>query len=76
MAVNLALQRMAMTHELEQPILIMREHYIEPGRAKQKAPKLGVSMKQYWLLLHTAHAFIAGCQVPRETACTQNPHAA
>ena len=77
LAINVALQKMALTHELEQPILIVHAHYTDLARVKQKAPKLGVSVKQYWLLLHTAHAFIAGCQVPRETeVCTQNRHCA
>lgn len=71
-AVNLALQLMALTHELEKPIQVIHAHYVDYGKAKQKAPSLGVSLKQYWNLLHTAHAFIAGCNVPRESSCTRN----
>jgi hypothetical protein len=65
--VSVALQRMAATHELGMPIQVIEAHYLWDGRAKQKAPKLGVSVKQYWNMLHTAHAFIAGMAVPRET---------
>jgi hypothetical protein len=65
--VSVALQRMAATHELGKPIEVIHAHYLKPGYAKQKAPSLGVSVKQYWNLLHTAHAFIAG-SVPRETS--------
>lgn len=74
-AVSHALQLMALTHELEKPIQIVHAHYVDYGRAKQKAPLLGISLKQYWNMLHTAHAFIAGCNVPRETACTPNSRA-
>lgn len=74
LSVNLALTRMALTHELEGSIIIIHAHYVEYGRVKQKAPALGISLKQYWSMLHTAHAFIAGCaDVPRGTSvCTQN----
>jgi hypothetical protein len=67
--VSVALQKMAETHELEKPIQVLQAHYVLNGRAKEKAPWVGVSLKQYWNLLHTAHAFIAGagCWVPRET---------
>lgn len=58
--VSVALQRMAATHEMGKPIEVLHAHYLLPERAKQKAPALGVSVKQYWNLLHTAHAFIAG----------------
>lgn len=79
-AINTALARMALTHELEKPILIVYAHYVDYGKAKQKAPGLSISLKQYWNLLHTAHAFIAGhlpedvwVDVPRETeSCTRN----
>lgn len=66
--VSVALQRMAATHELGKPIEVVKAHYLKPGHAKQKAPELGVSVKQYWNLLHTAHAFIAGCAVREEVA--------
>ncbi len=60
--VSVALQRMAATHELEKPFQVIHAHYVCGGKAKEKAPQLGVSVKQYWNLLHTAHAFIAGCE--------------
>ena len=58
--VSVALQRMAATHEMGKPIEVIHAHYTQRGVAKQKAPLLGVSVKQYWNLLHAAHAFIAG----------------
>jgi hypothetical protein len=76
-SISHALQLMALTHELEKPIQIVHAHYVDYGMAKQKAPKLGVSLKQYWNMLHAAHAFIAGCNVPRETdSCTRSRHCA
>lgn len=70
--VSVALQRMAATHELAVPFDVINLHYVLDGKAKEKAPILGVSVKQYWSLLHTAHAFIAGFEVPRETKVTVN----
>lgn len=59
--VSVALQRMAATHEMGKAIDVIHAHYLIPSeRAKQKAPKLGMSVKQYWNLLHVAHAYIAG----------------
>lgn len=64
--VSVALQRMAATHELGKPIEVIHAHYTKNGKASSKAPELGVSVKQYWNLLHTAHAFIAGMATPKE----------
>lgn len=58
--VSVALQRMAATHEMGKPIEVIHAHYLLPERAKQKAPKLGLTVRQYWNLLHAGHAFIAG----------------
>lgn len=74
--VSVALQRMAATHELGKPLEVINAHYLLDGKAKQKAPWLGLSTAQYWSLLHTAHAFIAGFEVPRETKVTVNGVAA
>jgi hypothetical protein len=65
--VSVALQRMAETHSLEKPIQVLQAHYVLNGKAKEKAPWIGVSLPQYWNHLHTAHAFIAGagCWVPK-----------
>lgn len=58
--VSVALQRMAATHEMGKPIEVIHAHYLLPERAKQKAPRLGLTVRQYWNLLHAGHAFIAG----------------
>jgi hypothetical protein len=58
--VSVALQRMAATHELGKAIEVINAHYVKNGKAVTKAPDIGVSVKQYWNLLHTGHAFIAG----------------
>lgn len=60
-AVNIALVKMADTHEMEAPWLAVHAHYIFAGRAKVKAPLLRMSVPQYWRQLHAAHAFIAAC---------------
>lgn len=70
--VSVALQRMALAQGMEKPIQVMHVHYVAYGKAKEKAPKVGVSVKQYWNLLHAAHAFISAIDVSRETVCTQN----
>lgn len=75
-AISVALQLMAATHEMGDAVRIVHEHYVERGIAKQKAPRLGVSLKQYWNLLQSAHAFIAGCHVRDDEACTQNTRCA
>lgn len=64
--VNIALVKMAETHEMERPWLVIHAHYVCQGKAKQKAPVLKMSIQQYWQQLHAAHAFIAAV-VPRET---------
>jgi hypothetical protein len=64
--VSVALQRMAATHELGKSIEVIHAHYTKNGKAGSKATDLGVSVKQYWNLLHTAHAFIAGMATPQE----------
>jgi hypothetical protein len=72
--VSVALQRMAATHEMEWPHRIVYAHYFYLGKAKQKAPDLGLKLRQYWQHLHAAHAFIAACEVnvPRgEDSCAQ-----
>lgn len=58
--VSVALQAMAETHALEKPIQVLKAHYVLNGRAKIKAPWVGVSLRQYWDNLHIAHAFIVG----------------
>jgi hypothetical protein len=58
--VSVALQRMADTHVLGKSVEVIKAHYSQNGKAITKAPELGVSLKQYWNLLHTGHAFIAG----------------
>lgn len=79
--VTIALTRMAATHELERPIEVVGMHYLLRGKARGKAEELGISTKQYWTLLHTAHAFMAGyaslldamegcADVPRGEVCT------
>lgn len=64
--VSVALQRMAATHELGKAIEVINAHYTKNGKAITKAPELGVSVKQYWNLLHTGHAFIAGMTLAPE----------
>lgn len=66
-AINLALVKMADTHEMEKPWLVINAHYLFGGHAKAKAPILQMSVPQYWTQLHAAHAFISACDVPRET---------
>lgn len=70
--VSIALQRMALTRGMERPIKVVHAHYADYGHAKIKASQLGVSLKQYWNLLHAAHAFISAIDDPREPVCTQN----
>ena len=66
--VSVALQRMAETHELGKPLQVIKAHYVLKGNAKQKAPWVGVSLKQYWNLLNMGQAYIAAfAPVPRET---------
>lgn len=64
--VNLALTKMADTHEMERPWLVIHAHYLINGKAKQKAPELGMSVATYWSELQSGHAFISACDVPRE----------
>lgn len=72
-SVNIALQRMALTKGMYVPARVVEAHYVFGGKAKEKAPKLALSVRQYWQLLHAAHAFIAACDVPRdEEVCAQN----
>jgi hypothetical protein len=66
-AITLALKRMAYTHELEKPWLVINAHYLFAGQAKNKAPILQISVPQYWQQLQAGHAFISACDVPRET---------
>jgi hypothetical protein len=76
-AVNVALQKMAETHEMYTPWIVVHAHYVVGGKAKTKAPDIGVSLPQYWRLLHAAHAFISACDVPRESdSYTRNIRAA
>jgi hypothetical protein len=63
--VNLALQRMQATRGMYTPWQVVHAHYVFGGKAKQKAPKLSLSLRQYWQQLHAAHAFISACNVPR-----------
>jgi hypothetical protein len=70
--VNLAMRKMADTHEMEMPYRVVELHYLYSGRAKVKAPILKISVQQYWNQLHAAHAFIAACAVPREALSRQN----
>jgi hypothetical protein len=71
--VSVALQRMAATQELDKPLQVVRAHYVLRGNAKQKAPWLGMSVRQYWNYLNNAQSFIAafaptsGDIVPRGT---------
>jgi hypothetical protein len=65
-AVSVALRKMANTHEMWQPCLIIHAHYLVWGKAKAKAPILGMSVATYWNQIDAAHAFISAC-VPRET---------
>lgn len=66
--VSRALRRMAETQQMEKPWVVVHAHYLYPGRAKSKAPLIGVSVPTYWSQLHAAHAFIAALlSVPRET---------
>lgn len=63
--VSIALQRMKDLH-MDKPVQIVYLHYLVRGKARNKAPDLGVSVPQYWNILNTAHAFIAGSiDVPR-----------
>lgn len=75
-AINLALRHMAETHVMEQPLIVVHAHYVCGGKAKTKAPRLGISLPHYWRQLHAAHAFIVGVYVPRddprETSCIRN----
>lgn len=57
--VSVALQRMAATHELGKSVDVLKAHYLLDGKAKQKAPWLGLSTAQYWAMLHSGHAAIA-----------------
>jgi hypothetical protein len=74
--VSVALARMAETHEMEEPYAVIWAHYFFPGRAKSKAPTMGLAMRAYWNHLHAAHAFISACEpgdVSRELkSCAQN----
>jgi hypothetical protein len=66
--VSVALQRMAATQGLEKPLKVIRAHYVLKGVAKEKAPWLGLSVRQYWNLLNNGQAYIAAfAPVPRET---------
>ena len=65
-AITLALRKMADTHEMCMPHRVVHAHYLYGGRAKVKAPILGISLPTYWQQLHAAHAFISACDVPRE----------
>jgi hypothetical protein len=86
-AVTLAMRKMADTHEMGTPWAVTHAHYFFAGFAKSKAPKLGLTLRQYWQHLHAAHAFISACDfphfdredrdVPRSTeACARNNRAA
>jgi hypothetical protein len=70
-AINRALRKMADTHVMELPHLVVHYHYLLRGRAKIKAPMLSISIPQYWQQLHAAHAFIVACDVPRESLSRQ-----
>jgi hypothetical protein len=63
--INLAMRKMADSHVMEVPWLVVHAHYVFPGSAKTKAPILQISLPQYWQQLHAAHAFIVACDVPR-----------
>jgi hypothetical protein len=70
-SISISLQRMAETRVMDLPIRVVNAHYLFPGRAKQKAPQLEISLPQYWRQLHAAHAFIVGQYVPREASYTR-----
>jgi hypothetical protein len=76
-AVSIALQKMKETRQMEMPVKIIHAHYLVKGKASSKAPDLSISVRQYWLHLHAAHAFIAACDAPRDVtrdyieACAQ-----
>lgn len=61
--VSVALARMAETHEMEEPYAVVWAHYFFAGKAKAKAPDMGIALRSYWQHLHAAHAFIAACEV-------------
>ncbi len=63
--ITCALQKMANTHCMDKSWNVIHAHYLVKGKAKMKAPQLGMSVPQYWNMLHAAHAFIAACDVPR-----------
>lgn len=71
--VTLALRKMADTHEMEKPWLVLHAHYVFAGKAKTKAPILRISVPQYWQQLHAAHAFISACDLGRD-ATRDVPH--
>src|SRR3954468_4725863 len=61
--VSVALQKMAETHEMEEPYAVVWAHYFFAGHAKTKAPKMNLPLRRYWDLLQSAHAFISGTEV-------------
>lgn len=61
--VSVALMKMAETHEMEEPYAVVWAHYFFAGRAKRKAPDMGLALRSYWQHLHAAHAFISACEV-------------
>jgi len=75
--VTLALMRMAETHQMELPHIVVRAHYLFAGKARGKATDLKMSLRQYWQHLHAAHAFISACSVPRGAeVCALEKHCA
>jgi hypothetical protein len=61
--VSVALNKMAETHEMEEPYAVIWAHYFFAGYAKKKAPDMGMALRTYFQHLQSAHAFIAATEV-------------
>ena len=58
--ITFALQRMISRYALKRQAEIVQVHYLGIGDVKTKAAALEMSVSQYWDLLHSAHAYLAG----------------
>jgi hypothetical protein len=58
--VSRALAKMAATHEMERPWLVIHAHYLYPGKARAKADAMRISTPTYWQQVSCAHSYLAG----------------
>lgn len=74
--VSVALAKMAATHVMAEPYAVVWAHYFFGGKAKAKAPQMGLALRTYFQHLQSAHAFIIACEpgdVSREIeSCARN----